>query len=149
MSHSLWNSLRSLATMVIGNMSIQASLRRFRSSENLPIHLTISMSPLLARKKWIKSQEANTLSYFFFEIGSQRTPEILDSIFCSQRFSIEKSFVHFSISDKSVLQCWVLVFLLFKHCKIQSSISSSYLNQEVGHEKRGGIFIVIPFAAVH
>ena len=30
------------------NMSIQASLKRFKSSENLPIHLTISMFPLIA-----------------------------------------------------------------------------------------------------
>ena len=72
-SRSLWASLRSLATMNInvaklslngnshswevtcsfvediGNMSIQASRRRFRSSENLQIHLTNSMFPLLAR----------------------------------------------------------------------------------------------------
>ena len=32
-----------------GNMSIKASLERFKSSENLPIHLTISIFPLLAQ----------------------------------------------------------------------------------------------------
>ena len=32
-----------------GNMSIQASIKRFKSNDNLPIHLTISMLPLLAR----------------------------------------------------------------------------------------------------
>ena len=30
-----------------GGMSIQASLKRFRITENLPIHLTVSMFPLL------------------------------------------------------------------------------------------------------
>ena len=49
-------------------------------------------------------------------MGSQRVPEILDSIFCSHRFSVKKPFVHFCISDKSVLQCRSS-FLCFKHCK--------------------------------
>ena len=33
----------------IGNMSIQASLKRFKSNDNLPIRLTISTCPLLVR----------------------------------------------------------------------------------------------------
>ena len=55
-------------------------------------------------------------------MGSQRIPEILNSIFCSQRLSVEESLVHFCISDKSVLQCWSS-FSCLKHCKIQSIIN--------------------------
>ena len=55
-------------------------------------------------------------------MGSHSIPETLDSIFCSQRFSFEKSFVHSCISDKSVLQCWSS-FSCFKHCKIQPVIN--------------------------
>ena len=47
-----WLCLRVSFMEDIGNMSIQASLRHFRSSENLPIHLTISMFSLLARISW-------------------------------------------------------------------------------------------------
>ena len=35
-----------------GTMFIQASIERFKSNEQLPIHLTISMFPLLARVNW-------------------------------------------------------------------------------------------------
>ena len=51
-SARLWFRLWVSFMADIGNMSIQASLNRFKSSENLPIHLPISMFPLLARINW-------------------------------------------------------------------------------------------------
>ena len=69
----------------------------------------------------IESPEEHTLSSFA-EVGSQRVLEILDSIGSSQRFSIEKSFVRYCISDQSVLQYWSS-FSWFQHCKIQPIIN--------------------------
>ena len=45
-----WVSLCSWLMAEMGNISIKAFLRRFKGSVNLPINLTISMFPLLARK---------------------------------------------------------------------------------------------------
>ena len=115
-----WFCLRSSLIVDNCNMSIQASLKRFKSNENLSIHLTISMFSSSCSGELIKPSEEHTLSSFD-EVGSQRVPEILDSIGCSQRFSVKKSFVHFCISDNSVLQCWTS-FFCFKHCKIQPVI---------------------------
>ena len=69
----------------IGNMSIQASRGRIRSSENLPIYMTISVFSVLVRMKE-KTQSS------FDVVDSQSIFEILDSTFCSQRFSVKKSF---------------------------------------------------------
>ena len=113
----LWSSLIADS----GNMSIQASLKRFKSSEKLgdPLgHLDTSSSCSIIM---IKYPEEQTLSAFD-EVGSQRILEILESIFCTQRFSIGKSFVHFCISDKCILQCWPS-FFFFKHCKVQPIVN--------------------------
>ena len=83
-------------------MPIQASLKRFKINENLPIHLTISdvFSPW--SDELTKSLEENTLNSFG-EVGAPSILEILASIFCFLRFSVKKSFIHCCISDKSVL----------------------------------------------
>ena len=78
------------------------SLKRFKDSENLPIHMTISQLPLLARFEQIESPEEHIVTSLC-EVVSQRILEILDSIGCSQRFSVKQSFVHFCVSDKSIL----------------------------------------------
>ena len=66
--------------------------------------------------------------------------KILDSIGGSQRFSVEKSFVHFCISDKS---------FFLASSTARSSINASYSNQGVDPSGCGGIFVVIPVPAVH
>ena len=86
-----------------GNMSIQASLKRFKSSEkpaNPLDHFVVSSS---CSGELLKSLKEHTLS-LFCEMKSQRIPEVLDSISRFERFSVENSFVHFCISDKSILQ---------------------------------------------
>ena len=103
-----------------GDMSIHASSKRFRSKRNLPIQSAMSMFALLARINLKKSPEENTLSSLD-EMVSQRISKILDAIFCPQRFSTEKSLIHFCISVKSVLQCQSSS-TFFKHCKIHPII---------------------------
>ena len=89
-----------------GNMSIQASIKRLRSSENLPIHLTISILPLLARVNFKKKTPGKHTLSSIDEVVSHSIPEILDSIFCSQRI------VNFCISYKICSSVLVLIFLL-------------------------------------
>ena len=87
----------------------------------------------------INSPEEHTLSSFD-EVRSQRFPEILDSICGSQRFSVKKSLVYFCICDKLDL-----VFSASSTVRSnQSSITSSYLIQDVDPSKSDGIFVVIP-----
>ena len=78
------------------------------------VHLNISSS---CSNKLKKTNSRGKFSELLWLKGISKYLEALDSIFCSQRFSIEKSFVHFCIFDKSVLQCWSS-FSCFKHCKI-------------------------------
>ena len=47
---------------------------------------------------------------------AQSILQIVDSTFCSPRFSAKKSFFHYCTSDKSVLQCWSSCYC-FKHCR--------------------------------
>ena len=61
---------------------------------SLIAHLNVSSS---CSGELLESPEEHTLSSFD-EVESQRVHEIiLDSTFCSQRFSVKKSFVHFCI----------------------------------------------------
>ena len=82
-------------------------------------------------------------------MGSQRIPIILDPS-SALRDSRLRSPLYFSAIPKS------LFFSAGPHLlasstvrSSQSSISSSYLNQEVNQSKSGGFFQVIPLAAVH
>ena len=51
-----WICLRSSLMEVNDNMSIQTSLKRFKSKENLSIHLIISLLPHLTRLNWFKKK---------------------------------------------------------------------------------------------
>ena len=110
------NEILIFSLFLTHSISIQTSLKRFRKCENLPIHLSISIFPLLAQINWQNKFQWKILGAPLIK-GISKYLEVLDSIFCSQRFSIEKSFVHFCIFDKSVLQCWSS-FSCLKHCKI-------------------------------
>ena len=90
----------------------------------------------------MKSPEEHTLSSFD-EVGSQRVPQILNSIGGPQRFSVKKSFVQFCISDKSVFSAGPRFSASSTIRSNQSSINSSYLKQDVDPPKKGGIFVVI------
>ena len=105
-----WFCLRSSLMEDNGNMSIQTSLRRFKSSENLPIHLTIWTFPLLARIKW-QNLHTSTLELPQWS-GVSTCPwntllHLRISEFLSQR--VLCTFLHLRQVDSSVP---VLVFLL-------------------------------------
>ena len=120
-----------------------ASLKSFKRSEHLPIHLTISTLSSFCLIELMKSREEHTLSSF--AVGSERIPEILDCIGGSQRFSVKKS----ASSTSRFFSAGPRFSASTTGRSNQSSINSSYLNQEVGPSKSGGIFVVIPHPAVH
>ena len=93
----------------------------------------------------MKSPEEHTLSSFD-EVVSQSIPEILDSIGCSQRFSFSPLCV--SASPTSLFLSAGPLFISSSTVRSnQSSINSSYLNQDVDRSASGGIFVVIPLPA--
>ena len=98
----------------MGCEALRTAKKRLRKHSAKLVHQRIRNISHPCIGKSIKSPEENTLSSLH-KMESQRILEILDSIFCSQRFSIEKFLVHFRISDKSVLQC-SSSFFCFKHC---------------------------------
>ena len=132
----------------VGNISIHAFFGRFRSCVNLKIHLTISVFPLLARKnRQKKTPEENTLSSFTDLVSTyprNRPHQVLQPEALGQ--AIPGTFPRLRQVSFSVL---VLVLLAASTGSSQSSIFSSYLNQEVKPLKSGGFFVVIPLAAVH
>ena len=74
---------------------------------------------------------------------------ICDSIFCSERFSVKKSFVHCCISDTRVLQCRPS-FSSFKLCKFQPVIDQLLILEPRSCPiTKCGIYTVIPKEAVH
>ena len=77
-----------------------------------------------------------------YEVGSQRVPKMLDSIGFSKRFSFKKS----SPTSRffSFGPCFVSSSTVRSN---QSSINSSYLNQDVDPSKVVEICVVIPVHA--
>ena len=96
----------------------------------------------------MESPEEHILSSLY-EVESQRIPEILDTIGCSQRLSVEKSFVHFCVSDKSILQCWSS-FCFFEHCEVQPVFNQLLVSKPgCWPSKSGGIVVVTSLPAVY
>ena len=113
--------VRSSLRVDIGSMSIQESLKRFKSNENLPIPLDHLDGSSSCSVKLIESPEEHTLGSFD-EVRSQRISEILDSIGGLQMFTVKKSlraFLRLRQVGFSVFFCAGPRFSASSTCKIQ------------------------------